>query len=464
LENSREFSQDNSIKHKNILNLDHLSLVFIGHVDSGKSTLAGQIMLKTNKIPERQLKKYIEIAKANKMESWLYAYFVDNDPHEQKTGKTVECGKVCFNTNKKRYTIMDAPGHGNYIPNMIYGSYQADISLLIISARNNEFETGFNKGGQTREHANISYTIGHKKIICVINKMDTIKWDQKRYQMISNQITKFLHKRIGFKTKNIHIIPVDSFNGININEKVSNNICGWYDGKCLLDALDGIKKIKRHYTKALRMAVMYSCSIITNNNQEIKNKIGINGKIQNGVLKVGDNVVIMPINKSFKVSGIKMDNVEVNESKAGDIVFISIDIGNQRHISKKSIKRGCVICHKNNENNVIPVTKYFQAQIFVKDVPDCGLITKGFKCILHCHNIEVNCELDKIRDINKNGVIGKQMFLRKEMSGMVIIKTNELIAVETYNNCDLFARFILRDKDKTIAIGKIEKIKPFLLN
>jgi len=207
---------------------DHLNIIFIGHVDSGKSTTAGNLLFQTGVIDQRTIEKYEREAKEKNRGSWLYAYIMDTNEEERQKGKTVEVGRAYFETSKKRYTILDAPGHKNYVPNMIGGVAQADIGILIISSKKGEFESGFEKGGQTKEHATLAKTLGVKQLIIAINKMDESGWAEERYNECIEKLTPFI-KSVGFNLKNdIFWIPISGFTGDNIKVRISKETCPWY--------------------------------------------------------------------------------------------------------------------------------------------------------------------------------------------------------------------------------------------
>lgn len=221
---------------------EHLNIVFIGHVDAGKSTISGQILLLTAQVDERTIAKYEKEAKEKNRESWYLAYIMDTNEEERAKGKTVEVGRAHFETPNKRYTLLDAPGHKNYVPNMIEGTAQADVGVLVISARKGEFETGFDRGGQTREHAMLAKTLGIQRLIILINKMDdpSVKWSKERYDQIEGKLTPFL-KRWGYNIKNeVIYIPGSGLTGANIKDKVKSSDCPWYKGPSLMELLDQV--------------------------------------------------------------------------------------------------------------------------------------------------------------------------------------------------------------------------------
>ncbi|KAJ1417027.1 P-loop containing nucleoside triphosphate hydrolase protein, partial [Ochromonadaceae sp. CCMP2298] len=197
---------------------EHLNLVFIGHVDAGKSTLSGSILYIMGKVDSRTIERFEREAKQRNRESWFLAFIMDTSEEERAKGKTVEVGRAHFETDINRYTILDAPGHKNYVPNMIAGAAQADVGVLVISARKGEFETGFEKGGQTREHALLARTLGVSHLVVVINKMDdpTVEWDQNRYEECVSKLKPYL-KQVGYTIKkDVKFVPISGLSGDNV--------------------------------------------------------------------------------------------------------------------------------------------------------------------------------------------------------------------------------------------------------
>lgn len=210
---------------------EHLNIVFIGHVDAGKSTMGGNLLFITGMVDKRTMEKYERDAKEAGRESWYLSWALDSTPQERNKGKTVEVGRAYFETDLRRYTILDAPGHKTFVPSMISGAAQADVAVLVISARKGEFETGFEKGGQTREHIMLVKTAGVSKVIIVVNKMDdpTVIWDKGRYDEIKDKLTPFV-KAAGFNPKtDVTFIPVSAYTGVNLKERPSKAICPWYE-------------------------------------------------------------------------------------------------------------------------------------------------------------------------------------------------------------------------------------------
>ena len=210
---------------------EHLNIVFIGHVDAGKSTMGGNLLFLTGTVDKRTMEKYEREAKEAGHDSWYLSWALDSTPQERDQGKTVEVGRAYFETDSRRYTILDAPGHKTYVPSMISGAAQADVAVLVISARKGEFDTGFERGGQTREHIMLVKTVGVSKVIVVINKMDesTVEWSKERYEEIKDKLTPFL-KAAGFNIKtDVKFIPVSAYTGINLKDRLPKGVAPWWE-------------------------------------------------------------------------------------------------------------------------------------------------------------------------------------------------------------------------------------------
>ena len=258
------------------------SMVFIGHVDAGKSTICGNLMYLMGVVDARTIEKYKQEAKEKGRDSWWLAYVMDVSDEEKAKGKTVEVGRAQFDTKTKKYTIFDAPGHKNYVPNMIMGAALADVGGLVISARKGEFEAGFEKDGKTREHAQLAKSLGVQKLIIIVNKMDECKWAKSRWDEIQSGLKPFLNN-CGYKDSDLIWVPIAGLTGENIMEKTDK--CNWYTGAPLLELLDQVKLEVRHPTGPLRIPVL----------DKMKEKdLIIHGKVENGTIKLGDKLALMP--------------------------------------------------------------------------------------------------------------------------------------------------------------------------
>ncbi|KDN50325.1 hypothetical protein RSAG8_01661, partial [Rhizoctonia solani AG-8 WAC10335] len=276
----------------------HLNVVFIGHVDAGKSTMGGQLLYLCGMVDKRTMEKYEKEAKdAGRESCWYLSWALDSTPQERSKGKTVEVGRAYFETDARRYTILDAPGHKTFVPSMISGAAQADVALLVISARKGEFETGFEKGGQTREHIMLVKTAGVSKLVVVINKMDesTVGWSVDRYNEIKEKITPFI-KASGFNPKtDVDFVPVSAYTGANMKERVSKSICPWHDGPPLLELLDTMPMVDRKVNGPVMMPI-----------SEKYKDMGtiVVGKLESGRVHKNDSLLLMPNKTTIEVSAI----------------------------------------------------------------------------------------------------------------------------------------------------------------
>ena len=298
----------------------HLNIVFIGHVDAGKSTISGHIMYLSGMVDERTMEKYEREAKAKHRESWKFAWCMDTTDEERSRGKTQECGRGSFETEAKNYTILDAPGHKNFVPHMIGGASQADVAVLVISVRKGEFEAGFDRAGQTREHAVLAKTAGVKMLIVGINKMDDPSvaleggiWDEERYNEVKGFLEPFL-KQTGFNLKTeVHFMPISGFTGWNLKKRVDPKICPWYNGPSLLEFLDNLQPQQRYFDLPLRFPIadkykeMGTC---------------VMGKLEAGTIKVGEQLIVLPNKTPVVVENIFVDHkdgqLELTEALPGD--------------------------------------------------------------------------------------------------------------------------------------------------
>lgn len=424
----------------------HANIVFIGHVDAGKSTMGGNILYLTGMVDKRTMEKLEREAKDAGKESWYLSWALDSTIQERSQGKTVEIGRAYFETDARRYTILDAPGHKTYVPAMISGASQADIAILVISARKGEFETGFERGGQTREHAMLVKTTGVSKLVVVINKMDdiTVEWDQARYDEIVNKLTPFL-KLSGFNpAKDITFIPVSGYTGANIKDRLTKDKCSWYDGPSLLELLDNMKLTDRKYNAPLMMPI-----------SEKYKDMGavVVGKLESGKVSKGEAVMMMPNKTSVEVSAIynEMED-EVPRALCGDNVRIRL-----KGVEDEDIMCGFVLT---DAHQPIHTVTRFEAQLAILDSKN--IICAGYGAVMHVHTLAEECTLSALLHYydKKTGKKSRRppQFAKKGMKVVALLETAAPICVETFKDHPQLGRFTLRDEGKTIAIGKITKL------
>ncbi|KAL9038696.1 MAG: hypothetical protein Q9180_002978 [Flavoplaca navasiana] len=427
---------------------EHVNLIFIGHVDAGKSTLGGSILYATGMVDERTMDKYKREAKEDGHESWYLSWALDMTKEERSKGKTIEVGRGFFETEKRRYTVLDAPGHKTFVPNMIAGASQADVGILVISARKGEYETGFERGGQTREHAMLAKTQGVNKLVIAINKMDdiTVEWSQDRYKECTEKLTAFL-KGVGYSKNDLAFMPLSAQTSVGIKDRVPKEICPWHDGPSLLEYLDNLKSLERKVNAPFMMPV----------NAKFKDMgTMIEGKIEAGVLKKTNNYLLMPNRDNVSISALYGETEdEIPNAQCGDQVRMRI-----RGVEEEDIQPGFVLC---SPKRPVHCVASFEAQIHLLELK--SILSAGFNCVLHVHSaieeVTFGALLHKLekgtgRKSKKPPPFGKQ--------GMAIIARLEVISaagkvcVETYETLPQLGRFTLRDQGQTIAIGKITKL------
>ncbi|TQS35962.1 hypothetical protein Golomagni_03601 [Golovinomyces magnicellulatus] len=434
---------------KEIYGKEHVNIIFIGHVDAGKSTLGGAILIQSGMIDQRTMDKYKKEAKDMARESWWISWVLDLNKEERTQGKTIEVGRAFFETDKRRYSILDAPGHKTYVPNMIGGASQADVGILVISARKGEYETGFEKGGQTREHAMLAKTQGVNKLIVAINKMDdpTVEWSEKRYNECITKLSQFL-KATGYNLKNdIYFIPIAAQQMLGLKERVPENICPWYRGPSLLEYLDSMATLERKVNAPFMMPV--------NGKYRDMGTI-VEGKIEAGAIKKGMSLVMMPNREKVEAAAIYGETEEeVPVGQCGDQIRLRL-----RGIEEEDILPGFVLC---SPKRLVNCVSAFEAQIRVLDLKN--ILSAGFNCVLHVHSAIEEVTFSALLHTLQKGTGRKSKKAPTHAKkGDSIIAQIEVtggagsVCVERFEDYQQLGRFTLRDQGQTIAIGKITKL------
>ncbi|TPX35016.1 hypothetical protein SmJEL517_g02461 [Synchytrium microbalum] len=423
---------------------EHVNLVFIGHVDAGKSTMGGQILYSTGMVDKRTLEKYEREAKELGRESWYLSWAMDLNVEERAKGKTVEYGRAYFETLKRKFTILDAPGHKNFVPSMLGGAAQADVAILVISGKKGEFEAGFEKEGQTREHARLAKTVGVKRMIVVINKMDdpTVQWSQERYDECVSKLTPFL-KSVGFNPKkDLDFLPVSGYTGANIKDRLAEGLAPYYNGPSLIEFLDNME-IPRDYSGPLIMPIA----------DRFKDMgTVVVGKIESGRMQKGQAVVLMPNKKVAEILTIMVEDKELNTAKNGDNVRVRL-----KNIEEEDVSPGFVLCLPNNPIHTITA---FEAQLQI--VESKSIICGGYQAVMHSGTITEEVTMtDLLHMVDKtSGRKSKHSpkFVKTGDICICRIETSQIICLETYKDYPQLGRFTLRDEGKTVAIGKVTKL------
>uniref|UniRef100_A0A8C2BGE1 G1 to S phase transition 1, like n=1 Tax=Cyprinus carpio TaxID=7962 RepID=A0A8C2BGE1_CYPCA len=416
---------------------EHVNVVFIGHVDAGKSTIGGQIMYLTGMVDKRTLEKYEREAKEKNRETWYLSWALDTNQEERDKGKTVEVGRAYFETEKKHFTILDAPGHKSFVPNMIGGASQADLAVLVISARKGEFETGFEKGGQTREHAMLAKTAGVKHLIVLVNKMDdpTVNWSLERYEECKEKLVPFL-KKVGFNPrKDVHFMPCSGLTGANLKEPAE--YCPWYIP--FIWFFNFQKSIMGHFKKMLLVFLQDMGTVIL-------------GKLESGSISKAQQLVMMPNRHTVEVLSLLSDDVETDDASPGENLKLRL-----KGIEEEEILPGFILC---NAENLCHTGRTFDAQIVI--IEHKSIICPGYNAVLHIHTcieeVQITaliCLVDK-----KTGDKSKTRprFVKQDQVCIARLRTAGTICLETFKDFPQMGRFTLRDEGKTIAIGKVLKL------
>ncbi|MEM2394216.1 MAG: translation elongation factor EF-1 subunit alpha [Candidatus Bathyarchaeia archaeon] len=422
----------------------HLNLVIIGHVDHGKSTTTGHLLYLAGAVDERTVKTYEEEAKKLGKETFKYAWILDNLKEERERGLTIDLRFLKFETKKYYFTIIDAPGHRDFVKNMITGASQADGAILFVSAKRGEFEAGIGPGGQTREHAFLAFTLGVNQLVVAVNKMDdpTVNWSQERYNEIKNEVGRML-RMVGYKVDKIHFVPVSGWTGDNLVKQ--SDKMPWYKGPTLIDALDTFEVPPKPVNKPLRIPI-----------QDVYSITGVGtvpvGRVETGVLKEGDTVIFMPANKQGEVKSIEMHHTRIPKAEPGDNIGFNV-----RGIAKTDIRRGDVCGHVTNPPTV---AKEFIGQIIVIYHPTA--LAAGYTPVLHYHTGQVACRfaelIKKIDPRTGNVVEEKPTFLKTGDAALVRMEPLRPIAIEVYSEFPELGRFAVRDMGTTIAAGIVKEI------
>ncbi len=420
----------------------HLNLVFIGHVDHGKSTTVGRLMFDSGNIPEQAMRKLKEKAQELGKAGFEFAFDMDGLKEEQERGVTIDLAHKKFDTDKYSFTIIDAPGHRDFVKNMITGASQADAAVLSVAAND-----GVN--AQTKEHVFLARTLGVEQLIVSVNKMDIsgVDYKEERFNKVKEEVTNLI-KGVGYKSDDVQFLAVAALKGDNIVNKSEN--MDWYKGPTLLEAIDNLKEPELPTDLPLRMPI-----------QDVYNITGIGvvpvGKIETGIMKIGQKVIAMPGREGKGVNGevktIEMHHEQHQQAKPGDNVGVSI-----RGFGKKDVARGDVVGPADNPPSVV---EEFTAQLVVLNHP--SVITVGYTPVFHVHTDQVACQVIKI-DKKLNPKTGEVMeenpdFIKNGDAAIVTLKPVQPMVIEKQKEFPHMSRFAIRDSGSTVAAGMCIDVK-----
>ncbi|MCX9024460.1 MAG: translation elongation factor EF-1 subunit alpha [Candidatus Methanoperedens sp.] len=414
----------------------HLNLAVIGHIDHGKSTLVGRLLFETGAVPPHIIEKYREEAKAKGKESFVFAWVMDSLKEERDRGITIDVAHQRFDTAKYYFTIVDCPGHRDFVKNMITGASQADAAILVCAAKEGV-------QSQTKEHVFLARTLGITQLIIAINKIDEVNYDKARYDAVKTEVSTLL-KMVGYKPDEMNFIPTSAFKGDNLAKPSENT--KWYTGPTLLASLDMLKMPEKPTTLPLRIPVQDAYTISGIGTVPV-------GRVETGVMKPGDKIIFMPAKAVGEVKSIEMHHQEIKEAVPGD------NIGwNVRGVEKKDIRRGDVCGHASKPP---VVAEEFTAQIVVLQHPSA--ITIGYTPVLHCHTAQVAGTITAIlKKLDpKTGQVAAENpdFIKAGDAAIVTIKPAKPLCIEKVKDIPQLGRFAIRDMGMTIAAGMVQDIK-----
>ncbi|VIO95985.1 Elongation factor Tu C-terminal domain containing protein [Brugia malayi] len=426
-----------------------VNLVIVGHVDAGKSTLIGHLLYQLGSVDERTMHKYKQESAKTGKASFAYAWILDDTQEERQRGITMDIARTTFETEHRKIFVLDAPGHKDFIPNMIMGAAEADAGILVINATRGEFETGFDQGGQTREHAVLLRSLGVGELIVAINKMDTVNWCQQRYDELCATLKVFLRKQASYSA--VKFVPLSGLDGTNLTKAPpdGHSLCTWYQGPTLLQVMDEmqvpVRSQDRHFRAVINDIYKASTSALS---------VGI--KIEAGFIENDEKVYIMPNADPVIVKGIV---VEANSRKdigfAGDQATVTLTP--VLNIEPNSMSIGYVLC-RGGQECLIPGKKYL-VRIVVFDI--VIPIIKGTKAELFAHSLCEPCTITLLKaELNKSTgevIRQKPRALTKHMSGTIEIQTERAVSLERYSECKALGRVTLRCVGRTVAAGIIEQ-------
>jgi elongation factor 1-alpha len=440
----------------------HVNIVVIGHVDSGKSTSTGHLIYKCGGIDKRTIEKFEKEAQDMGKGSFKYAWVLDKLKAERERGITIDIALWKFETNNYFVTVIDAPGHRDFIKNMITGTSQADCAVLIVAAGVGEFEAGISKNGQTREHALLAYTLGVKQMIVGVNKMDSTEppYSSARYEEIKKEVSTYI-KRVGYNPDAVAFVPISGWHGDNMIEESANMtwFSGWQikrkgldgkeevvKGKTLFEALDAIQPPSRPTDKPLRLPL-----------QDVYKIGGIGtvpvGRVETGIIKPGMVVTFAPQNLTTEVKSVEMHHEALAEAGPGDNVGFNI-----KNVSVKEIRRGNVC--GDSKNDPPKGVEKFLAQVIVMNHP--GEIHPGYAPVLDCHTAHIACKFQEfVKKIDRR--TGKELEddpkkLKSGDAAIINLVPSKPMCVESFTQYPPLGRFAVRDMKQTVAVGVIKEV------
>ena len=415
---------------------EHLNLVFIGHVDHGKSTTVGRILYDSGSISEQDMKRLKEEAEKVGKATFEFAFAMDQLKEERERGVTIDIAHKEFQTPKYYFTIIDAPGHRDFVKNMITGASQADAAVLVVSAKE-----GIQP--QTKEHAFLAKVLGIQQMVVGINKMDNVGYDRVKFEDLKAQLMTLL-KNIGYKTEALQFIPYSAYEGANAVKKSPDKM-SWYTGPTLVESFDKFIVPAKPLDKPLRLPVQEVFTITGHGTVPV-------GRVETGVLKPGETIVFMPSGAKGEVKSIEMHHQPLTQAQPGDNVGFNV-----KGVDKKDLGRGQVAGSASNPPTVV---QDFTAQIVVLEHPTA--IAKGYTPVFHIHTAQMACTVVDILE-KKDPKTGQTLqknpdFVKTGDVAIVKVKPLRPLVVEKFSEFPQLGRFAIRDMGQTVAAGVVLEV------
>ncbi|MCH7902503.1 translation elongation factor EF-1 subunit alpha [archaeon] len=415
----------------------HINLVFIGHVDHGKSTTVGRLLYDTGALSEQEYRKLQEEAEAKGKGTFAFAYAMDTLKEERERGVTIDVAYKKFEGKKNNFTIIDAPGHRDFVKNMITGTSQADAGVLVVACKEGPQP-------QTKEHAFLAQVMGLKQLIIAVNKMDEVSYDEAKFKAVQDEMKKLLIG-IGYKEDQLMFVPISAWEGENIAKTTGK--MAWYKGPTLVALLDELKPPEIPTGKPLRLPI-----------QDVYNIKGVGtvpvGRVETGILKPGDKVIVMPSGKTGEVKTVEAHHEQLPQAGPGDNIGFNV-----RGLEKKDVARGDVLGHTTDPPTV---AKEFTAQIVVLNHPTA--IPVGYTPVFHMHTAQLSCTITEIQKKldPKTGATKEEnpKFLKTGDAAIIKVKPLKPVCVEEYKKFPQLGRFAIRDMGQTVAAGVILSVTP----
>ena len=418
-----------------------LNVAFIGHVDAGKSTTVGRLLLDSGAIDPQELERLRREAEEKGKAGFEFAYVMDKLKEERERGVTIDVAHKKFETKKYEVTIVDCPGHRDFIKNMITGASKADAAILVVDV--NDAKTGLQP--QTREHMFLIRTLGVNQLAVAINKMDTVNYSEEEYKKMKEMLSNQLLRILGYNPDAIHFVPIAAYHGDNVVKKSEN--MPWYKGPTLVEVIDSFNPPEKPVDKPLRLPI-----------QDVYSITGVGtvpvGRVETGVMRPGDKIVFEPAGVTGEVKSIEMHHEPIPQAEPGDNIGFNV-----RGVSKKDIKRGDVVGHPDNPPTV---ASEFTAQIVVLQHPT--VITAGYTPVFHAHTAQVACTftelLKKLNPATGEVVEENPDYLKTGDAAIVKIVPTKPMVIENVREIPQLGRFAIRDMGMTVAAGMCIDVKP----